>query len=198
MWGRTRALKRFPAVIGRHTSLAASGPARSLASAASPKFDLFNPSGEHSALREMVRSFAEKEVDPQALEYNREEKFNMPLFKQAGELGLLGITVDSNMGGSGMDAVAACIVHEELSAADPAFCLSYLAHSMLFVNNLEFNGTEEQRAQFLPAACSGEKIGGMCMSEPNYGTDVLGLQVGAPLEEPALIGWACEAGGMHG
>merc|ERR1712054_47614 len=78
-----------------------------------------------------------------------------------------------------MDTVAACIVHEELSAADPAFCLSYLAHSMLFVNNLEFNGSEEQRAKFLPDACAGTKIGGMCMSEPNYGTDVLGLQTKA-------------------
>jgi isovaleryl-CoA dehydrogenase len=78
-----------------------------------------------------------------------------------------------------MDAVAACIVHEELSAADPAFCLSYLAHSMLFVNNLEFNGNEEQRAKFLPDACSGERIGGMCMSEPNHGTDVLGMQTKA-------------------
>merc|ERR1719399_392500 len=93
---------------------------------------LFDPTPEHAALREMVRGFPTSEVDPQALEYNREEKFNMPLFKRLGELDLLGITVPEKFGGAGMDATAACIAHEEISAADPAFCLSYLAHSMLF------------------------------------------------------------------
>jgi len=62
-----------------------------------------------------------------------------------------------------MDATSACIVHEELAAADPAFCLSYLAHSLLFVNNLARNGSHEQKREYLPRACSGELIGGMCM-----------------------------------
>ena len=141
--------------------------------------DIFNPTPEHAALREMVRSFTEKEVDPQALQFNREERFNADLFKKCGELGLLGLTADPEFGGSGMDATAHCIVHEELSAADPAFCLSYLAHSCLFVNNLAQNGTAEQKARFLPGACSGEKIGGMCMSEPGAGTDVLGMRTTA-------------------
>ncbi|HAN30176.1 MAG TPA: isovaleryl-CoA dehydrogenase, partial [Myxococcales bacterium] len=70
---------------------------------------------------------------------------------------------------------AAVIVHEELSAADPGFCLAYLAHSMLFVNNLALNGNDEQRQRLLPDACSGKKIGGMCMSEPNAGTDVMAM-----------------------
>ena len=74
-----------------------------------------------------------------------------------------------------MDATAACIVHEELAYSDPAFCLSYLAHSQLFVNNLARNGTEEQMARLLPPTCSGEMIGGMGMSEPHAGTDVLGM-----------------------
>ena len=95
----------------------------------------------------MVRNFTEEEVDPQALEHNRNEEFNLPLFRKLGELGLLGITVPEEYGGSGMDAVAACVAHEELSAADPAFCLSYLEHSMLFVNNLARNGTHEQKAR---------------------------------------------------
>jgi hypothetical protein len=64
------------------------------------------------------------------------EQFNLPLFRQLGDLGLLGLTVDPEYGGSGMDAAAVAVAHEELSAADPAFCLSYLAHSLLFVNNL--------------------------------------------------------------
>jgi isovaleryl-CoA dehydrogenase len=137
--------------------------------------DLFNPTEEHQALRDMVRSFAQDEVDPQRLEHDREEKFNHALFRKCGELGLLGVTTDVEYGGSGMDATAACIVHEELSQADPSFCLSYLAHSMLFVNNLNQNGNAEQKARLLPDVCSGAKIGGMGMSEPNNGTDVLGL-----------------------
>ncbi|KAL1495976.1 hypothetical protein AB1Y20_014616 [Prymnesium parvum] len=141
--------------------------------------DIFNPSPEHAALREMVRSFVNAEVEPQALQYNREERFNHALFRRAGELGLLGVTVDPEYGGAGMDATAACIVHEELSASDPAFCLSYLAHSQLFVNNLARNGSADQRARWLPAACRGEAIGGMGMSEPGAGTDVLAMRTTA-------------------
>lgn len=75
------------------------------------KMDLFNPTPEHKHLRETLRSFVESEVDPQALEHNRKELFNIPLFKKLGDLGLLGITVDPEYGGSGMDAVAAVIAH---------------------------------------------------------------------------------------
>lgn len=139
-------------------------------------FDPANPTPEHKALREMVKSFTTSEVEPQALQYNREERFNRALFERAGELGLLGVTVDPEYGGAGMDATAACIVHEELSYADPAFCLSYLAHSQLFVNNLARNGNVEQMNRFLPPTCSGEMIGGMGMSEPSCGTDVLAMR----------------------
>jgi isovaleryl-CoA dehydrogenase len=145
------------------------------------RLDLFNPTEEHAALREMLRTFVENEVDPQALEYNRKEKFNVELFRKLGSLGLLGITVEPEFGGSGMDATAAVIAHEELAASDPAFCLSYLAHSMLFVNNLAFNGNAAQKAKYLPSACTGEKIGGMGMSEPSVGTDVLGMNTNAKL-----------------
>ncbi len=137
--------------------------------------DIFNPTPEHKALREMVRAFAEKEVGPQAEAHDKHETFNIELFRKLGELGLLGVTVPLAYDGSGMDATAACIIHEELSAQDPGFCLAYLAHSMLFVNNLAVNGTEEQKKRLLPKVCSGELIGGMCMSEPNAGTDVLGM-----------------------
>ncbi len=137
--------------------------------------DLFNPTEEHQLLREMVRSFAEKEVRPQAAEHDRTETFNVGLFRKLGELGLLGITVSEAWGGSAMDAVAAVIAHEELAAADPGFCLAYLAHGMLFANNLAVNGSDEQRERILPGACSGALIGGMCMSEPDAGTDVLGM-----------------------
>ena len=142
--------------------------------------DLFNPTSEHAELRRMVRRFAEREVAPQAAEYDRAEKFNRALFQRLGsELGLLGITVDPEVGGSGMDAVAAVIAHEELAAVDPGFCLAYLAHAMLCVNNLEQNGSEAQRARLMPGLCDGSLIGGMCMSEPGAGTDVLGMKTSA-------------------
>ncbi len=143
---------------------------------------LFEPTDEHRQLREMVRAFAEREVEPQAAAHDRSESFNLDLFRQLGELGLLGITCGEQYGGSGMDAVAACIAHEELAAADPGFTLAYLAHSMLFVNNLYQNGDEDQRQRYLPKACRGEAIGGMCISEPGAGTDVLGMTTTARRE----------------
>lgn len=139
-------------------------------------FDLFNPTDEHRQLRAMVRDFVEREVEPQAAEHDRTESFNLDLFRKCGELGLLGITADVEFGGSGMDATAAVIVHEELSASDPGFALAYLAHSMLFVNNLNQNGNEDQKRRYLPGACSGELVGGMCMSEAFAGTDVMGMK----------------------
>lgn len=141
--------------------------------------DLFNPTEVHKMLRESVRKFVVEEVEPQALEHDRKERFNLALFRKLGELGLLGITVPEAYGGAGLDAVAAVIAHEELSASDPGFCLAYLAHSMLFVNNLAVNGSEEQKRAILPQVCSGEAIGAMAMSEPNYGTDVLGMETTA-------------------
>lgn len=146
------------------------------------EFDLFNPSEEHKMLREAVAAFVKAEVEPQALEYDRTERFNLPLFRKLGELGLLGITVPESYGGSGLDAVAAVIAHEELSASDPGFCLAYLAHSMLFVNNLAVNGSDEQKRRVLPGVCAGTHIGAMAMSEPNYGTDVLGMETTAKRE----------------
>ncbi len=141
--------------------------------------DLFNPSEEHRLLRETVRAFVADQVEPQAHQFDRDEKFNLPLFRQLGELGLLGISVPSDYGGSEMDAVSAVIAHEELSYSDPGFCLAYLAHSMLCVNNLAVNGSEEQKKKYLPALCTGEMVGAMAMSEPNYGTDVLGMETTA-------------------
>lgn len=145
--------------------------------------DLFTPTPDHGDMRAAVRQWVEAEVAPQALQFNREEKFNRELFRQAGDMGLLGVTVGEDYGGSGMDPTAAVIIHEELSAADPAFCLSYLAHSMLFTNNLHVNGSEEQKHRFLPAACSGEAVCGMAMTEPACGTDVLAMRTRAVKDE---------------
>lgn len=138
-------------------------------------FDIFNPSEEHSMLRQTVRDFVQNEVEPQAMEYDRKEVFNVELFKKLGSLGLLGITAPEEHGGSGLDALAAVIAHEEISASDPGFCLAYLAHSMLCVNNIAVNASEEQKKKYLPKLCSGEWIGAMGLSEPGVGTDVLNM-----------------------
>jgi len=153
---------------------------RHFSSSLPSSFNLFTPSDEHAQLRSLVREWTKEHVEPQALEFNRAEKFNVDLFRRLGsDLGLLGPMVSDEYGGAGFDAVAACIIHEELSYADPAFCLSYLAHSLLFVHNLYHNGNELQKQKYLPKTVSGEWIGGMGMSEPGAGTDVLGLRTRA-------------------
>jgi isovaleryl-CoA dehydrogenase len=144
-------------------------------------FDLYNPTEEHKLLRETLARFVEDEVEPQAEEYNRDERFNRLLFNKLGEMGLLGITVPDEWGGGGMDAVAAVIAHELLSTSDPGFALAYLAHSMLFVNNFYQNANDEQRKRYTEKICSGEWIGGMCMTEPEVGTDVLRMRTTATL-----------------
>jgi isovaleryl-CoA dehydrogenase len=146
------------------------------------QFDLFNPTPEHAMLRETVRGFVETEVEPQAAEHDRKEKFNVELFRKLGGLGLLGITVPEAYGGSGMDAVAAVIAHEEISASDPGFCLAYLAHAMLCANNLAVNCSEEQKKKWLPHLCDGTWIGSMAISEPHVGTDALGMKTTARLQ----------------
>ena len=138
--------------------------------------NLFAPTDEHRLLADTLQTFVTEEVEPQAAEFNRAERFNLPLFRRTGELGLLGLTVPEADGGAGLDAVAAVMVHEALSAADPGFCLAYLAHAILFVNNFARNANAAQRARVLPKAISGQWIGGMCMTEPEAGTDVLGMR----------------------
>jgi len=140
------------------------------------ELSLFAPTDEHRLLADTIAAFVRDEVEPQAAEYNRAERFNLALFRRAGDLGLLGITVPQEDGGAGLDATAAVIVHEALSTADPGFCLAYLAHAILFVNNFARNAAAAQRARVLPRAISGEWIGGMCMTEPEAGTDVLGMR----------------------
>lgn len=142
-------------------------------------FDLYNPTEEHKMLRQMVAEFTASEVEPQAMEYDAKENFNLPLFKKLGEIGLLGITAQEDFGGSGMDATAAVIANEELSYSDPGFCLAYLAHSLLCVHNLAYNGNDELRSKYIPGLSSGELVGCMAMSEPHVGTDVLGMKTTA-------------------
>ena len=141
--------------------------------------DIANPTEEHKMLREMVRNFVSDRVEPQALESDRNETFNLDLFREMGEMGLLGLTAPSEYGGAEMDCTAVAIVNEELSYSDPGLCLAFLAHDQLFVNNLVHSGSETQKDRILPKVCSGEWIGCLGMSEPDHGTDVLGMQTSA-------------------
>jgi isovaleryl-CoA dehydrogenase len=137
--------------------------------------DLFTPSEEHAIFRQTLRELTEQVVEPQAERHDESGTLNLALMRQAGELGLLGVTIPEEDGGAGMDTVASVIAHEELSRSDPGFCLAYLAHSVLFVHNLHHNASSEQRRRFLPRALTGEWLGAMAMTEPGAGTDVLGM-----------------------
>ncbi len=141
--------------------------------------DLFHPTERHGSLRSAVRDFAETHVAPQATMHDRQERFNLELFRQLGTQGWLGLTVPLSLGGAGMDTTAAVILYEELSAADAGFALSCLSHSILFAHHLACCGTEEQQQRFLPEACAGRIVAGMAMSESIGGTDVLGMQTQA-------------------
>ena len=141
--------------------------------------DLFAPSDEHEMLAQTLRAFVEQEVEPQAAGSDRAESFNRALFKKAGDLGLLGVTIPEPYGGAGLDAVAAVQLYEALSTSDPGFGLAVLAHSVLFAHNLAINGSDEQCRRFLPKAVSGESVAGMCMTEPEAGTDVLAMRTRA-------------------
>ena len=121
--------------------------------------DISNPTEEHQMLREMVRNFVKDRVEPQALEHDRDERFNLELFREMGGMGLLGLTAPPEYGGAGMDATSVVIVNEELSYSDPGLCLAFLAHDQLFVNNLVHSGTPDQKERILHKVCSGEGVG---------------------------------------
>ena len=119
------------------------------------RVDLFAPTPEHVLLADSLRQFVTREVEPQAADHDRSESFNHALFRRAGDLGLLGITLPEEFGGTDLEATAAVQVFEELSTADPGFALAVLAHAILFAQNVNVNGDERQRKRVLPRAASG-------------------------------------------
>jgi len=136
-------------------------------------------SKEEIELQNLCREFAKKEIAPKAQEFDQKQEFNLESFRKLGDLGVLGITADPDYGGAGLGAIAATIVMEELGKACASFTLSYLAHSILCVNNLNANASKEQKEKYLPKLISGEHVGCMGMSEPGYGSDALGMQTKA-------------------
>jgi isovaleryl-CoA dehydrogenase len=136
-------------------------------------------SSEEKELQQVAKQFAQKELLPKAAHHDESETFNMDAFRKMGEIGVLGITADPEYGGAGMGALAATLVMEEFGRVCASSTLSYLAHSILCVNNIQNNGSEEQKRHYLPKLISGEWIGCMGMSEPEYGSDAVGIQTKA-------------------
>ncbi|MEO1532323.1 MAG: isovaleryl-CoA dehydrogenase [Pseudomonadota bacterium] len=142
---------------------------------------------EIEALQETVRRFAAERIAPLADEIDRANEFPMHLWREMGELGLLGITVSDELGGAGMGYLAHTIAVEEISRASASVGLSYGAHSNLCVNQIKLNGTPAQREKYLPGLISGEHVGALAMSEPGAGSDVVSMKLRAEKRNDRFI-----------
>ena len=130
-------------------------------------------------IRSSVESFAQAEIAPRAEEIDASNEFPRDLWPRLGDLGLLGITVEEEEGGSGLGYLEHCVAMEEVSRASASVGLSYGAHSNLCVNQIKLNGTPAQRGRYMPKLISGEHVGALAMSEPGAGSDVVGMRTRA-------------------
>ncbi|MGC9419503.1 MAG: acyl-CoA dehydrogenase family protein, partial [Rhodovulum sp.] len=139
----------------------------------------FDLDEDTAALREMVHRWAQERVRPMAAQIDKTNDFPAELWREMGELGLLGITVPEEYGGAGMSYLAHTIAIEEIARASASVSLSYGAHSNLCVNQIKLNGTEEQKRKYLPKLLSGEHVGALAMSEAGAGSDVVSMKLRA-------------------
>ncbi len=139
----------------------------------------FDLGSDITMLRDTVVDFAQDKIAPQAAEIDRSNSFPRELWPQLGALGLLGITVEEEWGGSGLGYLAHCVAMEEISRASGAIGLSYGAHSNLCVNQIRRNGNPEQKKHYLPKLISGEHVGALAMSEAGAGSDVVSIRTRA-------------------
>ena len=139
----------------------------------------FNLGEDIDMLRDSVFQFCTQEISPRADDIDSTNEFPMDLWRKLGDMGLLGLTVDEQYGGTGMGYLAHSVSMEEISRASASVGLSYGAHSNLCVNQLHKNGTEQQKQKYLPKLCTGEHIGALAMSEPNAGSDVVSMKLTA-------------------
>ncbi|WP_110641967.1 isovaleryl-CoA dehydrogenase [Salinicola sp. CPA57] len=139
----------------------------------------FGLADELNMLREQVNAFARDEIAPRAAQIDHDNVFPADLWRKFGDMGLLGITVAEEDGGSGMGYLAHCIAMEEISRASASVGLSYGAHANLCVNQIKLNGSAEQKAKYLPRLISGEHVGALAMSEPGAGSDVVSMTLRA-------------------
>jgi isovaleryl-CoA dehydrogenase len=139
----------------------------------------FDLGAEIDQLRDSVRAFADDEIAPIAAEIDRSDKFPRQLWPKMGALGLHGITVEEEYGGTGMGYLAHVVAMEEVSRGSASVGLSYGAHSNLCVNQIRRNGSDAQKRKYLPKLISGEHVGGLAMSEPGAGSDVVGMRMRA-------------------
>jgi len=130
-------------------------------------------------LRDSVAGFAAEKIAPRAAAIDRDNDFPRDLWPELGALGLLGITVEEDLGGAGMGYLEHCVAMEEVSRASAAVGLSYGAHSNLCVNQIRRNGSAEQKRRFLPPLISGARVGALAMSEAGAGSDVVGMKTRA-------------------
>ena len=142
---------------------------------------------EIGLLRQTLSQFAAQEIAPRAAEIDRNNEFPNDLWPKLGQLGLLGITIPEEYGGSGMGYLAHAIAIEEISRASASVGLSYGAHSNLCLNQIRLNGTEAQKQQYLPALCSGEHVGALAMSEPSAGSDVVSMRLRAERQSEDFV-----------
>ncbi|MXW84717.1 MAG: isovaleryl-CoA dehydrogenase [Boseongicola sp. SB0667_bin_21] len=143
---------------------------------ASMRFDLGD---DMDALRDGVQRWAQERVRPMAVEIDRSNVFPSELWREMGELGILGVTVEEEFGGAGLGYLAHVIVVEEIARASASVSLSYGAHSNLCVNQIRLNGNQRQKARFLPRLVTGEHVGALAMSEAGAGSDVVSMSLRA-------------------